>query len=128
MNHATEAMHAAMDESTTSNSYQVSSSAPEQVQTSSRGMHVRKSNSKSSGSNSRSSSSSSGRPPLPKGATSQRGPGSLALPVASPIDSTPVGSRPGTPEPVVVEETIPKGFSAGSKVIASINCKYQCVV
>ena len=100
----TDAMNAPMDESTISNSYQISSSTPEQVRTSSRAMHARK-GSKSSGSNSRSSSSSSGRPPLPKGATSHRGPGSLELPAAAPSDITPVHSQPGTLQSVVAEKT-----------------------
>ena len=99
---------APMDESNTSNSYQISSSTPEQVQTHSRAMHVRKSNSKSS--HSRSSSSSSSRPPMPKGASSShRGPGTLATPTSGAI--TPVGSRQGTPEPSVVGMSQAYGLS-----------------
>ena len=97
-----------MDESNTSNSYQISSSTPEQIQTHSRDMHVRKSNSKSS--HSRSSSSSSSRPPMPKGASSShRGPGTLATPTSGAI--TPVGSRQGTPEPSVVGMSQAYGLS-----------------
>ena len=97
-----------MDESNASNSYQISSSTPEQIQTHSRAMHVRKSNSKSS--HSRSSSSSSSRPPMPKGASSShRGPGTLATPTSGAI--TPVGSRQGTPEPSVVGMSQAYGLS-----------------
>ena len=68
-------------------------------------MHVRKSNSKSS--RSRSSSSSSGRPPVPEGAPSHRGPGSLVSSHPSPKAITPFGSRPGTPQPLVDETQAP---------------------
>ena len=104
----TDVMTAPMDESNTSNSYQISSSTPEQVQTHSRAMHVRKSNSKSS--HSRSSSSSSSRPPVPKSALpSHRGPGSLASNQSGAI--TPIGSRHGTPEPSVVGVSQAYGLS-----------------
>ena len=96
-----------MDESNTSNSYQISSSTPEQVQTHGRALHVRTSNSKSS--QSRRSSSSSSRPPMPKGASSHRGPGTLATPTSGAI--TPVGSRQGTPEPSVVGMSQAYGLS-----------------
>ena len=103
----TDSMNVPVDESNMSNSYQISSSTPEQVRTQSRAMHVRKSNSKSS--HSRSSSSSSRRPPVPKGALSHRGPGSLVSSQSGAI--TPAGSRHGTPEPSVVGVSQAYGFS-----------------
>ena len=101
-------MEVPMDESNTSNSYQISSTTPEPVQTHSRAMHVRKSNSKSSQS-SRSSSSSS-RPPTHKSApSSHRGPGTLATSKSGAI--IPAGSRSSTPEPSAVGVTQAYGLS-----------------
>ena len=101
-------MEVPTDESNTSNSYQISSTTPEQIQTHSRAMHVRKSNSKSSRS-SRSSSSSS-RPPTNKGApSSHRGPGTLATSESGAI--FPAGARSLTPEPSVVGVTQAYGLS-----------------
>ena len=94
INEITDVMNVPMDESNTSNSYQISSSTSEQVQTQSRAVHVRKTNSKT---------------PIPKGASSHRGPGSVVSNQSGAI--TPVGSREGAPEPSVVGVSQAYGLS-----------------